>query len=203
MIDIMNIENLKTHIPDNIYNQIPLLINDYNINTPLRLGHFLSQCSHESSNFKKVEENLNYSSKRLVEVFKKYFPTIESTNGYSNNPSKIASKVYANRMGNGDERSGDGYKYRGRGYIQLTGKNMYDKFGDAINIDLISKPDLVSTQYPLVSAGWFFVNNNLLNISDLGNNRNVVLKITKVINGGTNGLEERINKFNFFYDKLK
>jgi putative chitinase len=199
----INIENLKGHIPDNVYPQIMDAVVDFELNTPLRLAHFLGQCSHESMGFKVTQENLNYSSDALKRVFGKYFPD-DLADDYARQPEKIANRVYANRMGNGDEDSGDGWSYHGRGYIQLTGKDNYQSFGDTLDssIDIIGNPDLVSTDYPLLSAGWFFHTNGLQKIADIGATDDVVTKITKRINGGINGLAERILLFNKFYKLL-
>lgn len=192
-------------IPESIINQIDLIYEKYDINTQLRLSHFLAQCAHESGNFTAVQENLNYSAKRLQEVFGKYFTTHEKALLYERKPSKIASLVYANRMGNGNEDSIEGYKYRGRGYIQLTGKNNYLLFNKSLNevdIDIVGNPDLVATTYPLASAGWFFDKNKLNDIADLGSTKEIITRITKRVNGGTHGLDSRISYFNKFYKKL-
>jgi putative chitinase len=194
-------------IPESIINQIDLIYEKYDINTQLRLAHFLAQCAHESGNFTAVQENLNYSAKRLQEVFGKYFTTHAKALLYERKPSKIASLVYANRMGNGDEDSIEGYKYRGRGYIQLTGKNNYLLFNNSLNeagmdVDIIGNPDLVATTYPLASAGWFFDKNKLNEIADLGGSREIITRITKRVNGGTHGLDSRISYFNKFYKRL-
>ena len=194
-------------IPELIINQIDLIYEKYDINTQLRLAHFLAQCAHESGNFTAVQENLNYSAKRLQEVFGKYFTTHAKALLYERKPYKIASLVYANRMGNGDEDSIEGYKYRGRGYIQLTGKNNYLLFNNSLNeagidVDIIGNPDLVATTYPLASAGWFFDKNKLNDIADLGGTREIITRITKRVNGGTHGLDSRISYFNKFYKKL-
>jgi putative chitinase len=167
----------------------------YNANTTLRLAHFLAQCSHESDNFRLVRENLNYSSEGLKNTFKKYFPTEALAIAYARQPEKIANRVYANRMGNGDENSGDGWKYRGRGYIQLTGKDNYKAFGDFIKEDILSNPDLVATKYPLTSAIFFFNNKKIWDICDKGDSDTVVTEVTEKVNGGRNGLEDRLNKF--------
>ncbi|MCF8340214.1 MAG: hypothetical protein K9I82_04490 [Chitinophagaceae bacterium] len=200
-------EKLIGIIPESIINQIDLIYDNYNINTQLRLAHFLAQCAHESGNFTAVQENLNYSAKRLQEVFGKYFTTKEKALLYERKPSKIASLVYANRMGNGDEESVEGFKFRGRGYIQLTGKNNYLLFNNSLNeagidVDVIGNPDLVATTYPLASAGWFFDKNKLNEIADLGGSREISIRITKRVNGGTHGLDSRISYFNKFYKKL-
>lgn len=167
---------------------IVVTLNKYSINTPLRIQHFLAQLFHESGNLKFVVENLNYSTQGLNKTFKKYFPTVASTTGYARNPAKIAAKVYASRMGNGDEASGDGWKYRGRGYIQLTGKANYQSLTTDLGIDFISKPELLETiEYAALSAGWFWNKNGLNAFAD----KDDILSITKRINGGTNGLAER------------
>jgi len=199
----MDISKLKGHIPDNVLSQIPDVVKDYEINTPLRLAHFLGQCSHESGEFKTTQENLNYSADRLKVIFPKYFPGDLATS-YARQPEKIGSRVYANRMGNGDEASKEGYKFRGRGYIQLTGKNNYSAFNDELpeGIDCLINPDLVSTTYPLLSASWFFNTNGLHKIADEGATDAVVTKITKRINGGTIGLDDRLKKFKLYYSVL-
>lgn len=163
--------------------------------TPLRLAHFLAQCSHESDNFRLVRENLNYSSEGLKTTFKKYFPTEALAIAYARQPEKIANRVYANRMGNGDEASGDGWKFRGRGFIQLTGKDNYKAFGDFIKEDLLNNPDLVATKYPLTSAIFFFNNKKIWDICDKGDSDAVVTEVTEKVNGGKNGLQDRLNKF--------
>ena len=174
----------------------------FNINTPLRLAHFLSQCSHESANFTAVRENLNYSAESLKKVFPKYFPGTLSEQ-YERNPEKIASKVYGSRMGNGNEQTKEGFKFRGRGFIQLTGKDNYKSFGQAINENLVENPDLVATKYPLLSAAWFFSKNGINTIADKGSTDEVVKEVTKRINGGTIGLDDRISKFKKFFNLLK
>ena len=131
----MNLESLSKKIPSNVMDEIPFIMEKFGIDNPLRLSHFLSQCAHESGNFKLVRENLNYSADGLRKIFPKYFPTIEVANKYARQPEKIANRVYANRMGNGDEASGDGWKYKGAGFVQLTGKDNYTAFGKAINED--------------------------------------------------------------------
>jgi len=187
----MDITKLKGQIPDSVYDQIPTVIDKFEINTPLRLVHFLAQCSHESGNFKAVSENLNYSADGLKKIFGKYFPGDLATQ-YARNPEKIASRVYGSRMGNGDESTKEGYKFRGRGYIQLTGKSNYQAFSTSIGEDVTSNPDLVSSKYSLASAAWFFSRNKLNSISDKGLSEVTIKELTKRINGGYNGLEHRI-----------
>jgi len=199
----MNLEKLKGVIPDKVFDELQTTSIKFEINTVLRMSHFLSQCAHESGNFKATEENLNYSSASLLKVFGKYF-TKEQSLEYERKPEKIGSRVYANRMGNGDENSKEGYKYRGRGYIQLTGKNNYITFSKSIDEkDLIDKPELVATKYPLLSAGWFFKKAGLNEISDKGSSDETVKAVTKRVNGGYNGLEDRLKYFKKFYDILK
>jgi putative chitinase len=198
----MNLDKLKTHIPDAVIAQIPGVMEKFAINTPLRLAHFLAQCGHESGGFKVVNENLNYGAKGLRGIFGKYFPTDEKALLFERKPEKIANVVYASRMGNGDEASGEGYKFRGRGYIQLTGKANYTEFGKSINEDMTATPDLVATKYPLLSAAWFFSKNGLNALADKGNDVATVTAITKRVNGGTIGLDDRIKHFNEFYALL-
>ena len=198
----LKLEKLKGHIPDAVIQMIPDTAAKFNINTPLRLAHFLAQCGHESGGFKATSENLNYSAKGLVGTFKKYFPTEAAALPYERKPEKIANKVYANRMANGTEASGDGYKFRGRGYIQLTGKDNYTQFGKAIGEDILSNPDVVSGKYALLSAAWFWSKNGLNNLSDGGSTDAVVTSITKRVNGGTIGLADRIKHFKEYYHLL-
>jgi putative chitinase len=200
-------EKLLGIIPNPVISELDIIFDKYEINTILRISHFLAQCAHESGNFSVKQENLNYSAKRLQEVFGRYFTTHAKALLYERKPVKIASLVYGNRMGNGDEQSIEGYKYRGRGYIQLTGKNNYLLFDKSLNesgleIDIIGNPDLVATTYPLISAAWFFNKNNLNEIADLGGTKEIITRVTKKVNGGTHGLDSRISYFNKFYKKL-
>jgi putative chitinase len=198
----LKLSNLKGHIPDAVIAMIPDTAAKFGINTPLRLAHFLAQCGHESGGFRATQENLNYSAKGLMGIFKKYFPTEALANAYARQPAKIAAKVYANRMGNGSEASGEGYKFRGRGYIQLTGKENYTAFGKSIGEDILSNPDKVAAQYALLSAAWFFSKNGLHKMADEGASDSVVTKITKRVNGGTIGLPDRIKHFKEYYKLL-
>ena len=194
------LEALKGHLPDAVIAQIPETAKKFNITNVLRLSHFLAQCGHESGGFKAVSENLNYSADGLKKIFGKYFPG--DTSAYARNPEKIANKVYGNRMGNGPESSGEGYKFRGRGYIQLTGKENYTAFGKAIGEDIPSNPDKVASQYALLSAAWFFSKNGLHKMADGGATDAVVTSITKRVNGGTIGLADRIKHFKEYYHLL-
>lgn len=199
----MDINKLKGHIPDNVLAQIPDTMVKFELNTPLRLSHFLAQCGHESGGFKLVQENLNYSAKGLTTTFKKYFLNESAASSYARNPEKIANKVYGNRMGNGNESSGEGWKFRGRGYIQLTGKENYKAFDVLVEDNIVDNPDLVATKYPLLSAAWFFHKNGLHKLADNGADDSVVTLITKRVNGGTIGLPDRIKHFKEFYSLLK
>jgi len=160
--------------------------------SPNRAAHFFAQTAHESGNFKAFSENLNYSAKGLRGVFRKYFPTDALANAYARQPMKIANRVYANRMGNGPESSGDGWKFRGRGALQLTGHDNYQAFANYVNRpDVMANPDLVAGELCFESALWFFDRNKLWGICDQGVNDAAILALTKRINGGLNGLADR------------
>lgn len=193
----MDITKLNGKIPYSVLSQVPDVMTKFMINTSLRLAHFLAQCSHESANFSATMENLNYSATGLMKTFSRYFPTIEKANEYARQPEKIANYVYGNRMGNGPETSGDGYRYRGRGYIQLTGKNNYKMFS-VVAPEILSEPDLVATKYPLLSAAWFWGARKLNLFADY----NDIEAITKFVNGGENGLDDRKAKFKLYYSCL-
>ena len=198
----LNIEKLKGHIPDAVIAQIPETAKKFNITNNLRLAHFLAQCGHESGGFKAVSENLNYSANGLKKIFGKYFPG-NLNESYARQPEKIAARVYGGRMGNGDETTKEGFKFRGRGYIQLTGKSNYTNFTKFIGEDCISNPDLVATKYPLASAAFFFDSNKLWAICDKGADDATVTAVTKRVNGGTIGLPDRIKHFKEYYNLLK
>jgi putative chitinase len=199
----MDINKLKGHIPDAVITQLPDTIAKFELNTPLRLAHFLAQAGHESGGFKAVNENLNYGAKGLLGIFKKYFPTEQKALLYERKPEKIANLVYGGRMGNGVEASGEGWKFRGRGYIQLTGKDNYKAFDAVVAESIVDNPDLVATKYPLLSAAWFFHKNGLHKIADGGATDAVVTSVTKRVNGGTIGLPDRIKHFKEYYNLLK
>ena len=198
----LKLQNLKGHIPDAVIAMIPDTAAKFQINTPLRLAHFLAQCGHESGGFRLTKENLNYSAKGLNGIFKKYFPTLESALPYERKPEKIANKVYGGRMGNGPEASGDGAKFCGRGYIQLTGRDNYTAFGKSIGEDVTANPQVVAEKYALLSAAWFFNKNKLHIMADGGATDAVVTSITKRVNGGTIGLADRIKHFKEYYNLL-
>ena len=172
--------------------------------TPERAAHFFAQTAHESGNFKAFAENLNYGAAGLTGIFKKYFPTNEKALLYERKPEKIANLVYASRMGNGDEASGDGYKFRGRGALQLTGKDNYKVFSEYLkNPEIMTNPDLVATEFAFESAIFFFDRNKLWDICDKGVNKDTILALTKRINGGTHGLADREEKTLKYYGYLK
>ncbi len=207
----MDIQKLKGHIPESVLAQLPDTIAKFNVNTTLRLAHFLSQCAHESGNFVAVKENLNYGADRLLVVFPKYFNKT-TANQCSRQPEKIANITYANRMGNGDEESGDGYKYSGRGYIQLTGKDNYKAFDKFVDEDILTLPGLVATKYPLLSAAFYFntraglwtkCDAPLVNKDGKDVTENAVVAVTKAVNGGLIGYKSRLENFHKFYNILK
>lgn len=198
----LKLEKLKGHIPDAVIAMIPAVAQKFQIDSALRLAHFLAQCGHESGGFRLTKENLNYSAKGLMGIFKKYFPTEALANQYARQPEKIANKVYGGRMGNGPESSGDGAKFCGRGYIQLTGKDNYTAFGKSIGEDVCANPQVVAEKYVLLSAAWFFNKNGLHKMADGGATDAVVTSITKRVNGGTIGLADRIKHFKEYYHLL-
>ena len=172
--------------------------------TPERAAHFFAQTAHESGNFKAFSENLNYGASGLLGIFKKYFPTEALAKQYERKPEMIANKVYASRMGNGDEASGDGYKFRGRGALQLTGKDNYQAFATYMKKpEIMTNPDLVATDYSFESAIFFFDKNKLWDICDKGVNKDTILALTKRINGGTHGLADREEKTIKYYGYVK
>lgn len=193
-------EQLKQLLPKNPYidqwhNALSQLLPDYEINTPERAASFLAQCAHESGEFLFLKENLNYKAASLRKIFPKYFPTDELANQYASKPNKaeaIANRVYANRMGNGDESSGDGFRYCGRGLIQLTGKDNYTFFAGSLGISVEEAAEYLQTfEGAAQSACWFWETNNLNALADKGD----IVTITKRINGGTIGLEDRIKHY--------
>jgi len=171
----------------NLQTKYKTLLNSYHVNTPLRVAHFMAQIEHESG-LKPISENLNYSADRLLVIFPKYFISKEDANRYARQPEKIANRVYANRMGNGSEISGDGYKFRGRGFIQITGKDNYTMLSKDTRIDFLTNPDLLLQEAnSMISALWFWNKNKLNELAD----KNDIVGITKRINDGTNGIEHR------------
>ena len=186
----MNLDNLS--IPDKVKQELWSVMSKFGIRTVDRLAHFLGQCHHESGGFTKVRENLNYSVSGLKKVFPKYFKD-KDPKAYSKAPQTLANYVYANRLGNGSEASGDGWRYRGRGYIQLTGKDNYRAFDAFVDDDiLVGGPDLVATKYPLLSAAWFWDTNRINSLADAGTDFDDIARVTKKVNGGHHGLHERV-----------
>lgn len=194
---MLTLQQLKQILPDNTnveqwYNALVQVLPDYGIDTPERQAAFLAQCAHESNNFDAIKENLNYKAASLQKVFPKYFPTAELAEQYAHNQSQIANRVYANRMGNGDEDSGDGYRYCGRGLIQITGKNNYQAFADSLQGNLEDVPEYLATfEGAVQSACWFWEANDLNTLADSGD----IKTMTHKINGGYIGLEDREAKY--------
>jgi putative chitinase len=182
-------KNSKLHL-DELVDALNAAFDDElnGLTTVNRQAAFIAQCGHESGSFCAIKENLNYSAEGLVKIFHKYFPDLDHATPYARNPEKIANKVYASRMGNGDEHSGDGFKFRGRGFIQLTGHDNYSKCGAAIDKDLLNHPEYLETmEGALKSAIWFWNSHGLNALADADD----ILHMTKKINGGTIGLEDR------------
>ena len=190
----LTLEQLKQMVPDmpyaeHWYEALEQLLPDYEINTPERIAAFVAQCAHESGGFKFIKENLNYKAASLRTVFGKYFPNDDLANAYAKKPEMIANRVYASRMGNGDEHSGDGYRYCGRGLIQLTGRSNYENFAASLDISPEEAADYLGTfEGAAQSACWFWESNNLNSVADAGD----IKKMTKIINGGYIGLEDRM-----------
>lgn len=165
----------------------------YEINTPARQAAFIGQCQHESANFTMLEENMNYSAEGLMKTWPSRFPTLDAAKPYHRNPEKIANKVYSGRLGNGNEESGEGWLYHGRGLIQLTGKDNYMMAGDSLKQDFIYSPDLIlAPKWAAITAGWFWNKRNLNALADAKDYNT----LTKRINGGLLGLDDRIAKIN-------
>ncbi len=194
----LNLAGLTGHLPAAVIAQIPETAAELAITTTFRLAHFLAQCALESTGFTATAENLNYRAARLMQVFPKYFRGVD-TAAYANNPEKIGNRVYANRMGNGSEVSGDGFKFRGRGYIQLTGKNNYTSFSTFVGEDCVANPDLVATKYPLASAAFYFRSNNIWVICDRGADDATVTRVSTAVNGSPpHAVPERLQNFRLF-----
>lgn len=204
MTAILTVEKFQEIIQDNDdflqwYEALSTSLPDYQIDTLPRIAAFIAQCSHESGDFKFIRENLNYRWSSLMRVFPKYFPTEELARRYANNPQAIASRVYANRMGNGPESSGEGWLYRGRGIIQITGKNNYTKIAEAFGLTLEEVPDFLETyDGAVLSACWFWDTNGLNRLADVSD----ITGMTRRINGGTNGLADRIARYNRVFEIL-
>ena len=196
MSTLLTVDQLKQMVKnphiDHWYAALSQLLDDYEINTPRRIAAFIAQCAHESGNFVFIKENLNYKAASLRKVFPKYFPTDVQAAEYANKPERIANRVYANRMGNGNEASGDGYRYCGRGLIQLTGKDNYAFFAGSLSISEDDASEYLATfEGAAQSACWFWEQNNLNRLADAGD----IKGLTRAINGGYIGLEDRCNHY--------
>ena len=191
---MVNAEQLKQlHIGAEWVDALNETFARFNLTTNNQKAMFIGQCSHESGNFRLLQENLNYKAATLMKLWPKRFPTLEVANQYAGNARAIANKVYADRMGNRDEASGDGYRFRGRGCIQLTGHANYFHAGQALGVDFVMEPDLVATpKYAALTAGWFWSTHNCNNLAEAAD----WVGLTKKINGGTIGLDDRIKHTN-------
>lgn len=195
----MNLDGLYPSIPRHVIDQLSDVQDRYSINTPLRLSHFLAQCAHESGRFLVTRENLNYSAQGLLKTFKRHFNE-RTAKLYARNPEAIANKVYGGRLGNTEIT--DGWKFRGRGYIQTTGKANYSELDKIVPEDLLDNPDLVSSRYAMLSAGFYWNSRKINAVADLGATEEVVEKVTLKVNGGTHGLKERTEYFFEYYQIL-
>ncbi len=209
----MEIKSLFNSVPKSVFDELPSVIQKFEINTPLRLSHFLGQVAHESELFTHKVENCSYSDvNRIVQIFRHDADLnhdkiiepeeLENAKKYVKNGQALANFVYANQNGNGNEASGDGWNFRGRGYIQLTGRINYAAFDKFVDDNIIANPNLVADKYPLLSAGWFWNSHKLNLTADLGSSGDIVAKVTKVINGGLIGLQERIKLMDGYYKLL-
>jgi putative chitinase len=196
----MNISKLIGHIPNPVLVELTEICGRLNLSRE-QLSNFLAQCSHESGRFMVVFENLNYNQAGLLRVFPKYFDESRAKQ-YARNPQMIGNRVYASRMGNGNEASGDGFRFRGRGFIQLTGRSNYALFDREVPEDIIANPDLVANKYPLRSAEWFFSRNKIWDIATKVD-RATITTVSRRVNGGLIGLQDRIDKTNHYWNILK
>jgi putative chitinase len=195
------LEQIVTGIPyaDHWYSALSQCLPDYEINTPHRIAAFVAQCAHESGGFRAIKENLNYKAESLMRVWPRYFPDMATANRYAHNQEMIANRAYGGRMGNGPEESGDGARFCGRGLIQLTGRSNYQAFADSLQMDINDVPEYLATfEGAVQSACWFWENNNLNQWADKGD----ILTLTKKINGGTLGLEDRTKHYNHALEVL-
>lgn len=186
----MTIRCLYGFIPNKVFEELPFVIEKFGLNTPTKLAHFLGQCQAETG-FRSVYENLNYSAKGLLKTFRKYVKTTAKANYLAGKPEEIANTVYSNRIGNGDYSSGDGWRYRGRGYIQLTGKANYEKFSEFIGEDCVTNPDLVAEKYPLTVSAWYFMA-RVKDRATLPVNSHGVSKVTDSVKGSSSGYRGRL-----------
>lgn len=194
----MMTKKLITILPKQVLDELPNVISTFKIDSPLVLAHFLAQCAHESGNFKFIRENLNYSAQGLLKTFPRYFSK-DTAEIAARKPEMIGNIVYGLRMGN---TKSEGFLFRGRGYLQLTGKVNYKAFGDYIGVDLVANPDLVATKYPLLSSAWYFEVKVLWNLAARDASEETIKHLTRRINGGYNGLADRISKTKLFTNIL-
>ena len=211
---MVKIETLRKSLAAKVYDQLPLVIERFNITSNLELAHFLAQVHHESGGFKSTVESLNYTKvDRILDIFKRHFDNDKNkviskaefniACSFISNPEGLANHVYCNRLGNGDEASGDGWLFRGRGYIQLTGRANYEAFAKFITEDdILGNPDLVASKYPLSSAGWFWDANNIHTSANAGSMRANVREVTKHINPALAGLPQREALFKQYHSIL-
>jgi putative chitinase len=196
------LNKLHNKIPVQVLNELGDVMKQFGITNSFRLTHFLAQVAHESGNFKHVRENLNYSTEGLLKVFPKYFDK-NTAPLYARKPEQIANIVYESRMGNGNRNSGDGWRFRGRGFLQVTGRTNYKAFSDHIgDVNIMINPDLIATKYPLTSAGWFFEKRGLWKICDEGVDLATIRKVSQRVNGGFNGIADRVSKTNVLFNIL-
>jgi putative chitinase len=196
------LNKLHNKIPIQVLNELGDVMKQFNITNSFRLTHFLAQVAHESGNFRFVRENLNYSTEGLLKVFPKYFDR-NTAPLYARKPEQIANIVYESRMGNGNRNTGDGWRFRGRGYLQLTGRTNYKAFSDHIgDVNIMINPDLIATKYPLTSAGWFFEKNKLWAICDQGVDLATIRRVSQRVNGGFHGIADRVSKTNVLFNIL-
>jgi len=200
-LTVDQLRNLLHNNPDyvNWYNALIKVLPDYQIDTPPRIAAFISQCAHESADFTAVQENLNYKAESLMRTWPSHFPTMEIANQYAHNQEMIANRAYANRMGNGDEVSGDGWKFCGRGLIQLTGRSNYQDFADSLSMSIDDVPAYLGTYEGAVQSACFFWENK--NLNTLADSQDIK-QITRVINGGELGLQDRMNRYDEAYNIL-
>ncbi len=199
---MIDLAKLKKELSKEAIDQLVDTATKYHITDPLEMSHFLAQAAHESQGFTRTTENLNYSAVRLLQVFPKYFDGANAEE-YAGDPIRIASRVYAHRNGNGDEESRDGWTFRGRGYIQLTGRANYTGFDLTLTENIVDNPGLVATKYPILSAGWYWPSRGIKGAAMQGDSPAVVEAVTRLINGGKIGLDDRIQRFNHYYGLLK
>jgi putative chitinase len=196
------LNKLHNKIPIQVLNELGDVMKQFNITNSFRLTHFLAQVAHESGNFRFVRENLNYSTEGLLKVFPRYFDR-NTAPLYARKPEQIANIVYESRMGNGNRNTGDGWRFRGRGYLQCTGRSNYKAFSDHIgDVNIMINPDLIATKYPLTSAGWFFEKNKLWAICDQGVDLATIRRVSQRVNGGFNGISDRVSKTNVLFNIL-